>query len=287
MVEIIAGRNEARLPKTPRGIPLYGGAMAVLTVFSLKGGVGKTSVVLGLTSAAMAKGLRTLVVDLDPQGDVTVGLDVNLETESTIVDVLDSPTKRIIANTLAMSRWSSDGIVGVIPGSVKTAALDVPEPTVKQLKALKTALSKIDGYDLVLIDCPPSVGALTRSALMASDLAAIVTEPGLFSLSAADRALRLIQEMREKHAPDLRPLGVIVNRVKARSIEQSYRMSELKDMFGPLILNPPLRERSALGQSEGAARPIHSWPGLGAAELAADFDKLLARILRAVRQLER
>ena len=63
-------------------------------------------------------------------------------------------------------------------------------------------------------------------------------------------------------------LGIVVNRVRARSIEQAYRLEELQSLYGPLLLTPAIPERAALQQSQGAARPIHSWPGPAAAELA-------------------
>jgi cellulose biosynthesis protein BcsQ len=111
----------------------------------------------------------------------------------------------------------------------------------------------------------------------------VVTEPGLFSVAAADRALRAIEEIRRGLSPRLQPLGVVVNRVRPQSIEHQFRIKELRDMFGPLVLNPQLPERTSLQQAQGAAKPLHVWPGDSAQELAADFDALLDRIVRTGR----
>ena len=133
----------------------------------------------------------------------------------------------------------------------------------------------------MLVDCPPSRGTITRAGLGASHRALVVTEPALFSVTAADRALHAINDVRRTNAPALQPLGVVVNRYRERSPEHKFRVQELSDMFGPLILGPTIRERSALQQAQGASQPIHRWPGEPAHELAAAFDAHLARILRA------
>ena len=129
----------------------------------------------------------------------------------------------------------------------------------------------------------PSLNALTRTAWAASDRVVVVTEPGLFSVAAADRALRAIEEIRRGLSPRLQPLGIVVNRVRPQSIEHQFRIKELRDMFGPLVLSPQLPERTSLQQAQGAAKPLHIWPGDSAQELAADFDALLDRIIRAGR----
>jgi cellulose biosynthesis protein BcsQ len=251
----------------------------VVSVCSLKGGVGKTSVVLGLASAALAKGVPTLVVDLDPQADATLALDVTDEGGSNAATVLGAPRRNAGELTLATSGWGAG--LDVLPGSVDVAALDRPSGSERTLARLSSALGSLTGYRLVLVDCPPSLGTITRSGLGASHRALVVTEPALFSVTAADRALHAINDVRRGSAPALQPLGVVVNRYRERSPEHKFRVQELTDMFGPLVLGPTIRERSALQQAQGASQPIHRWPGEPARELAGAFDAHLARILRA------
>src|SRR5699024_6897351 len=112
-------------------------------------------------------------------------------------------------------------------------------------------------------------------------------EPGLFSVAATDRALRAADELRRQLAPNLQPLGVVVNRFRPRSSEHEFRVNELKEMFGPLVLSPPLPERSVLQQAHGSARPVHEWPGDAAQELAGIFDSILDRGLRTGRLRKR
>jgi cellulose biosynthesis protein BcsQ len=257
------------------------GVVLVLGVCSLKGGVGKTSVTLGLASAALERGLSTLVVDLDPQGDCTTSLAVP-RTGMDVAGVLDDPSAETVAAATVHSGWSPIGL-DVLPGSERTVHHDrADDPDVSRLSL---ALVWVSGYDLVLVDCPPSLGGLTRTGLAACDRAIVVTEPGLFAVMAVGRAMRTIDELRRGPARGLQPLGIVVNRVRARSVEQAYRMEELQGLYGPLVLSPVVPERAALQQAQGATRPIHAWPGAAATELATSFDALLDRALRAPRPI--
>jgi len=257
----------------------------VLSISSLKGGVGKTSVTLGLASAAYNRGIPTLVVDMDPQADSSTGLDVPTSTRVDIADVLAAPkSQKILSEAIIPSGWVGDrlGHLDVISGSPRAAEFDRPSLSERYLRRLEDALSRIaKGYRLVLIDCPPSLNGLTRTAWSASNRVAVVTEPSLFSVAAADRALRATDELRQRGAGDLQPLGLVVNRVRAGSTEHDYRIQEMREMFGPLVLNPPLAERAVMQQAQGSARPIHSWPGRPAEEVAGSFDSLLDRALRS------
>ncbi len=258
--------------------------MHVVSISSLKGGVGKTTVTLGLASAAFAANLRTLVVDFDPQADVSTGLGVDTKNHLNVADVLASPKLKTVRQAIAPAGWSAPGHapIDVLIGSPSAVNFDGPHPTAREVWRLEEALATIeDEYDLVLIDCAPSLNALTRTAWAASDRVVVVTEPGLFSVAAADRALRAIEEVRRGLSPRLQPLGLIINRVRAQSLEHQFRIQELRDMFGPLVLQPQLPERTSLQQAQGAARPVHAWPGEAAADMAHNFDQLLNRISRA------
>lgn len=256
----------------------------VLSISSLKGGVGKTTVTLGLASAAFSHGLRTLVVDLDPQADVSTGMDVEPVSEANIADVLENPREKVVRKAIVPSGWTKqhEGTIDVLMGSPASINFDGPHPSVREIWKLEEALANIESeYDLVLVDCAPSLNALTRTAWAASDRVLVVTEPGLFSVSAADRALRAVEEIRRGLSPRLQPLGIVVNRVRPQSMEHQFRINELREMFGELVLNPQLPERTSLQQTQGAAKPIHAWPGEAAQEMAGYFDELLAIVREA------
>jgi len=257
-------------------------------VSSLKGGVGKTTVSLGLASASFSRGLRTLVVDLDPQSDVSTGMDVNPEGYANVTDVLKDPRERVVRSAIAASGWNQHyegGTIDLLIGSPSAINLDGPHPTVREIWKLEEALANVEAdYDLVIIDSAPSLNALTRTAWAASDRVLVVTEPGLFAVSAADRALRAIEEIRRGVSPRLQPLGILINRSRPQSMEHQFRIRELREMFGPLVLDPQLPERTSLQQAQGAAKPVHMWPGETAQEMAGYFDQVLDQVLSAVDQ---
>lgn len=254
--------------------------MHVLSVSSLKGGVGKTTVALGLASAALNKGVNTLVIDLDPQCDATSGLAAPADMAASIAEVLQNPKLPILRKALVASPWSRESKIDVLVGSPRSLLLDNPAPTVSDVWKLEEILALIeDEYELVIIDTPPSINALTRTAWVASDRVILVTEPALYSVIAADRARRAIAEISARLSPRLSLYGFVVNRLRAQSHEHEFRLRELREMFGDQLLQPYFEERAAVQQSTGAARPIHSWPAEGAAEVAKGFDWLLAGLM--------
>ncbi|MFD9699555.1 ParA family protein [Lentzea sp. NPDC059081] len=264
--------------------------MHTVSVLSLKGGVGKTTVVLGLASAALRRGVRTLVIDLDPQCNATSTLEPE-ESKASIYDVLQDPSEENLEQAIRPSRWG-DGI-DVLSGSEDAELLNHPDPNESRLHRLKDALRTLrDMYDefpyhLVLLDCPPSLGQLTRSALVAADRALLVTEPTMFAVAGVQRAFEAVQNEREANNADLQPLGVVVNRVRPRSHEHQFRIDELRDIFGPLVMPVALPDRLAVQQAQGACMPIHEWGTPGAREVALAFNLLLARIQRISRSRRR
>ncbi|MBB5955698.1 cellulose biosynthesis protein BcsQ [Saccharothrix tamanrassetensis] len=262
--------------------------MHTVAVLSLKGGVGKTTVALGLASAALRRGVRTLVIDLDPQCNATSTLEPD-DTDTSIYDVLQEPTLEKVRAAIATSTWGEG--VDVLAGSEDAELLNHPDPGESRLGRLREALRVLAEdeevpYQLVLLDCPPSLGQLTRSALVAADRALLVTEPTMFAVAGVQRAFEAVQSERE-HNADLQPLGVVVNRVRPRSHEHQFRIEELRDIFGPLVMPVALPDRLAVQQAQGACMPIHEWGTPGAREVALAFNLLLARILRISRSRRR
>ena len=261
--------------------------MQTVAVLSLKGGVGKTTVVLGLASAAMRRGVRTLVVDLDPQCNATAALEPE-RTAKGLTDVLADPSPEVLRAAVTSSSWGDE--VDVLVGSEDAEDVNGHQPDGGHLSRLQDALSELDDliaegelpYQLVLLDCPPSLGRLTRSALVAADRALLVTEPTIFAVSGVQRAFEAVQAERANN-PDLQPLGVVVNRVRPRSHEHQYRIDELRDIFGPLVMPVALPDRLAVQQAQGACMPIHQWGTPGAREVSLAFNLILARTLRSGR----
>jgi chromosome partitioning protein len=264
----------------------------VVSISSLKGGVGKTSVTTGLASAALAAGIPTLVVDLDPHADATTALGVQPADQLDIGRMLKSPRRARLTENVVASGWigqrpdtavagNGHAVLDVAVGSAFTGIYDRPDLGRRDLRRLSAVLAGADSYELVLIDCPPSLNGLTRMAWNASNRVVLVAEPGLFSVAGTERTMRAIQLFRKEFAPQLAPAGIVANRVRSGSSEHGFRLAEMESMFGELLLSPHIPEQANWQQIQGAAHSVHHWPGDSAKGTAKLFDALLENVLTA------
>ena len=252
-----------------------------ISVLSLKGGVGKTSVALGLAGAAAKRGLQVLLIDLDPQGNATSILQAR-HPRHTAATVLAQPTAEEVSAAATKTAWTfKEGRVDVVGSDEELIRFDAWTGKRSFVPKLARALKRLEGYDVVIIDCPPSLGALTREALAASNLAVVVTTPSFFGAQGAERAISEINEIRATVNPSLRFAGIVVNRLREKTEEHRYRKRELVAIHGPrALLKPAIPERVALQQAESTGEPISAVKSAGARDVAKVFDKQMSRLLK-------
>jgi cellulose biosynthesis protein BcsQ len=242
----------------------------IVALLNQKGGVGKTTVTLGLASAARATGARVLVVDLDPQGSSTfiLGIDPALVTAS-VADVIES--KKVTAPVVP-SAWGPG--VDVLPSSPHLLHHDAGKAT-----RLRSALKAIrGGYDVILIDCPPSLGNLTTNGLTAAHHALVVVEPSSLGLRGIGAVADTIDHVWDAYNDELDLAGVIVNKVPAVSEEAARRYDDLVRTVGAsAVWQPPIPQRVVLTRAVGERRPIHSY-GSRARDVIVAFDGLWDRL---------
>lgn len=254
--------------------------MTVVAVLSQKGGVGKTTVTLGMAEAARRSGIKTLVVDLDPQANATDSLTESTP-DFTINDVLADGRPGIASQAVVPSSWG--------PGLDLIASDQALEHRNREgarasAKRLRTTLGDLrSSYDLVLIDCPPSIGELTVNALTAADRAVTVTEPGFYALRGAEQALQAITVVRDSSNLSLRSSGIIINRYRAQLREHEHRLAELESAYPTLVLHPVLPERSIIAAASGAGRPVQAYRSKQARELSNGY-LLLVRAVAGLRE---
>jgi cellulose biosynthesis protein BcsQ len=267
-----------------------------VSISSLKGGVGKTSVTLGLASAALAAGIRTLVVDLDPHADATTGLGVRATGQTDVGRLLKNARRGDLAANIVPSGWVATAVknpaarastLDVAMGSAYSGIYDRPDLGRRDQQRLSRLLSRVEGYSLVLIDCPPSLNGLTRMAWTASNRVLLVAEPSLFSVAGTERTMRALDLFRQEFAPDLQTAGIVANRVRSTSNEHSFRLNEMRQMFGDLLLSPAIPEQANWQQIQGAAYSVHHWPGEPAQQASAYFDELLRSVTDSGRMRSR
>jgi chromosome partitioning protein len=151
-------------------------------------------------------------------------------------------------------------------------------------RRLRKALTGVaDRYDIVLIDCPPSLGNLTHSGLAAADRAVVVVEPASYSIRGVAAVADTIDEVWHELNPELDLAGIIVNKVPAVSVEAERRVEELGATFGRKeVWKPVIPSRVIVNQALGEQLPIHAY-GYRAREVIEAFDALYAKLRRASR----
>jgi chromosome partitioning protein len=241
-----------------------------IAVLSQKGGTGKTTAVRTLADALRRAGVSTLAVDLDPQGNLSDYFDVPPDAQPTIGDVLGGRA----------------GAAEAIHGDVIPANLNLAEAELalggrlgREL-TLRRALAKLPGesYELILIDCPPSLGLLTVNALVAADYALITAEAQYFALQGVQQALEVIELARDTLNPELELLGVLLNLADMRTVHSREALASLREQLGEKVLDTVVRSSIAYAESaERATSILDHRPDLGVDYLAV-ADELLARI---------
>lgn len=255
--------------------------MGILAVVNQKGGVGKTTVALGLASAAMMRGRRALVVDMDPQANATTGLGV-FDATTTIDEVLAEDRPGAASAAVRRSGW--EPAVGhapdLVPSSPRLAQREhqlATDPIGAQDR-LRVALDGLaDRYDDVIIDCPPSLGLLTVNALFAADRVLIVAEPAAWSLDGVEQILRNVRRIADRQSGRPEVAGIVVNRL-GRTRDAGYWFAQLQETRGDLLLEPAISARAAVTEAAAQSMPIHLLRRDGAEE-AGDQFAALARTL--------
>jgi cellulose biosynthesis protein BcsQ len=252
-----------------------------ISVIALKGGVGKTTVTLGLADAAQQHGLRVLVVDLDPQSNATLALNP-AEVRFTTSDVLADGRDGVAADAVTSSGWGPG--VDLIAAEPSLEHRNVTGTRDSVLRLRRALRGVTDPYDVVLLDSPPSLGEITRNGLAAATHALVVTEPGYFALRGAEQALDAVTVVRDHTNLRLRALGIVVNRMRPRVGEHEFRWSELEKAYPELLLRPPVPERAIVQRAQGAGVPFSAYGRAGAA-IASAFQDLFTELYTRARRL--
>ena len=235
-----------------------------------KGGVGKTTVTIGIAAELAARGRRVLLIDLDAQASATkvVGIDVD---GASMADVMLEPDRYALPDAIATTGWGFD----LAPSEIALASRESHRSTADEF-VLRRQLRGCRGYDVVLVDCPPSLGVLTLNALAAATHLVVVTEPSFLALQGIEELLEIRDLVCAHYNPELALAGVVVNRVE-RTVEHRVGLAEIASFFGAdLVWSPTVPKRTVLQDAVRRGRPLWDLRGRAADELCTEFRALAA-----------
>ena len=237
-----------------------------IAVLSQKGGTGKTTMVRTLAEVFGRIGLDVVAVDADPQGNLSDYFDVDHDAAPTLADVLQGQAR------------AADAVHGqVIPANLALAEAELAlAGKIGREVTLRHALMDLKRHrDLILIDCPPTLGLLTVNALVAADRAILSTEAQYFSLQGVEQAMEVVTIAHDSLNERLELLGVVLNIANMRTRHARETREALRERFGAAVFDTVIRQSIAYAESAERAIPILDYRP----DRAVDYLDLAAEIL--------
>ena len=253
---------------TPDPAPLdRHGPARIIALCNQKGGVGKTTTAINLGAALGEYGRRVLLVDFDPQGALSVGLGIqSLRLERTVYNLL---MERSVTLEDVLLKTSVPG-VDLLPSNIDLSAAEVQLVNeVAREQALARALAPVlADYDVMLIDCQPSLGLLTVNALTAAHGVIIPLECEFFSLRGVALLIDTIDKVRERLNPKLRIDGILATMYDGRTLHGRQVYSRVVEAFGDEVFDSVISRTVRFPETTVAGEPITSWAPTSGGALA-------------------
>jgi chromosome partitioning protein len=231
----------------------------IIAVAHQKGGVGKTTTAVNLGACFADQGLRTLVVDLDPQGNASTGLGVNArELDASMYDVVinEAPIEDCIEAGSLRNLF-------LAPASLDLAGAEIElVPAFSRELRLRRALDEVRGsYDIVLIDCPPSLGLLTVNALAAADEVLVPIQCEYYALEGLGQLLKNVDLIKRNLNPDLEVSAIVLVMFDARTKLADQVANEVREHFGERVCSTVIPRTVRLSEAPSYGQPIITFDG--------------------------
>ena len=255
--------------------------MIVVAIANQKGGVGKTTSAINLSTALAATGSRVLLIDLDPQGNASTGLGIGHAARArSSYDVLIG-----LASVDAAATATRIPRLDIVPATVDLSGAEVELVEFEQrTHRLARALDATTGrWDLVLIDCPPSLGLLTINAMVAADRLLVPLQCEFFALEGLSQLLSTIERIRARFNPGLAILGVALTMYDRRNRLTEQVAADVRAVLGKVVFETviPRNVRLSEAPSHGLPALIYDHRCSGSEAYIALARELIARLPRA------
>lgn len=248
----------------------------IISIANQKGGVGKTTTAVNVSSMLAKKGKKVLLIDCDPQGNATSGLGIEKDSEYSLYDILidEVDIKQVLQDTCIKN-------LKICPTNMNLAGAEVE--LVNQMsreQRMKTALEEVkDEYDFIFIDCPPSLGLVTLNAFTASDSVLIPVQCEYFALEGLGQLLNTINLVKKHLNKNLEIEGAVLTMYDVRTNLSNQVVKEVKKYFGDKVYKTVIPRNIKLSEAPSYGMPIILYDGKSKG--ARCYEKLTKEILKA------